>query len=87
MQELCQAARVSERTLQYSFLEYFGVTPKTYLKAIRLNGVRKSLRRADPATTTVTEVAGQWGFWHMGQFAADYRKQFDELPSQTLSAH
>lgn len=85
--ELCQAARVSERTLQYSFLEYFGVTPKTYLKAIRLNGARKSLRRANLATTTVTEIAGEWGFWHMGQFAADYRKQFDELPSQTLSVH
>ncbi|MCK5375915.1 MAG: helix-turn-helix domain-containing protein, partial [Acidobacteria bacterium] len=32
----------------------------------------------------VTDVANNWGFWHMGQFAADYRKMFGELPSQTL---
>ena len=34
----------------------------------------------------VAEVASRWGFWHMGQLAADYRQLFGELPSETLIA-
>jgi AraC family ethanolamine operon transcriptional activator len=32
----------------------------------------------------VNETAQSWGFFHLGQFAADYSKLFGELPSQTL---
>jgi len=81
---LCSIAGVSERTLQYAFLGHYGVTPKTYLKHYRLNGVRRELWRSNPDTTKVNDVASLWGFWHMGQFAADYRKLFGELPSETL---
>jgi AraC family ethanolamine operon transcriptional activator len=83
--ELCRAAGCSERTLQYAFREYLGVTPKAYLQAERLKRVRRGLREADARTAQVTDVANAWGFWHMGQFAADYRKLFGELPSQTLN--
>jgi len=83
VQDVCQAAAVSERTLQYAFLEHVGITPKAYLKAIRLNGVRRELKNAE-SDVTVNQVAMRWGFWHMSQFAGDYRKHFGELPSQTL---
>jgi AraC-like DNA-binding protein len=33
--------------------------------------------------SAITDVANEWGFWHMGQFAADYQSQFGELPSET----
>ena len=85
VRDVCLAAKVSERTLQYGFLEYFGVTPKAYLTAVRLTGVRRELKEADPCSESVNEIAGRWGFWHMGSFAADYRRQFGELPSQTLT--
>ena len=39
---------------------------------------------ADPSNEKVANVANRWGFWHLGQFAADYREQFGELPSHTL---
>ena len=39
---------------------------------------------AGSADTRISDVANRWGFWHMGSFAADYRKQFGELPSETL---
>ena len=81
---LCTISGVSERTLQYAFLKHYGVSPKTYLKNYRLNGVRSELWNSDPGTNRVSDVAGNWGFWHMGQFAADYRKLFGELPSETL---
>jgi AraC family transcriptional regulator, ethanolamine operon transcriptional activator len=83
--DVCQAANVSERTLQYAFIEQIGVTPRAYLKAVRLNGVRRDLKHAHPHAVRINEIASHWGFWHMGQFAADYRRHFCELPSQTLS--
>jgi AraC-like DNA-binding protein len=83
VREVCQAAGVSWRTLDYAFRERFGVTPKAYLTALRLDGVRRELVPTTPPIK-VSDVANHWGFWHMGQFAADYRRQFGELPSETL---
>ena len=42
------------------------------------------LRTADPATTTVTAVAGRWGFLHAGRFAAAYKTAYGHPPSETL---
>lgn len=84
VQDLCRIAGASERLLRYAFLERFGISPKAYLTAVRLNGVRRDLHKADPSATKIIEVAGRWGFWHMGQFAAEYRRLFGELPSETL---
>ena len=86
IQEVCQAAGVSWRTLNYVFRDIFDVTPKEYLQATRLDGVRKELRQAGP-DTTIGDIANRWGFWHMGQFAADYKRQFGELPSETARRH
>ncbi len=82
---LCQATGVSVSTLERAFRERVGVGPKSYLIALRLHGVRRALRAATrPAR--VGDVANRWGFWHMGKFAADYRRLFGELPSATLAA-
>ena len=83
--ELCEMTGLSERTLQYLFMWKYGITPMAYLKRSRLNTVRKMLRRADPGKLKISDAANAAGFWHMGQFAADYQKLFGELPSQTLS--
>jgi len=79
---LSQESGASIRTLRRGFQERFGVSPKAYLLAQRLIGTRRALRSAT-RQTLVTDVANSWGFWHMGQFAADYRRQFGELPSET----
>ena len=84
--DLCEVTGASERTLQYAFKEYFGISPKSYLKAYSLNNVHNALRRADPNKDKVVEIAYQFGFWHMGQFAADYKSMFGKLPSETLSS-
>ena len=80
--DLSQESGASIRTLRRGFQERFGVSPKAYLLAQRLIGARRALRSATKQTL-VTDVANNWGFWHMGQFAADYRRQFGELPSET----
>ena len=81
--ELSGATRLSRRTLEYAFREHLGLSPRAYLAALRLDGVRRELVPSDPPVR-VADVANRWGFWHLGQFAADYRRQFGELPSQTL---
>lgn len=77
-------AGVSERTLQYAFRDRFGLTPAAFIKARRLGAVSAMLKRSDGDDATVGDIAAQFGFWHTGQFAADYRLAFGELPSDTL---
>ena len=81
--EICEQIGCSWRLLDYAFADCFGVTPKAYLKLMRLDGLRRSLRRAD-ADSTITNAALNWGFTHFGKLAQDYRLQFGELPSETL---
>jgi AraC family ethanolamine operon transcriptional activator len=80
--DICSYAAVSERTLEYAFREYCGVTPKAYLNARRLHAFRDALR--SPGAASVSSIAGEFGYWHMGKLADDYRATFGELPSATL---
>jgi AraC-like DNA-binding protein len=82
--EICQSTGIPLRTLNRAFREHFGVGPKAYLIRQRLSDARRELVRA-PSGTVIADVANRWGFWHMGQFARDYKTVFGELPSQTLA--
>ena len=82
--EICEAVGVSERTLLYAFRERTGLSPKAYLKALKLNRVRQDLKEADPDTQSVHQIARRWGLEHSGALAADYRRLFGERPGQTL---
>jgi AraC-like DNA-binding protein len=82
IRELCKEAGVGWTTLVQAFREHFGVTPKAYVRVIRLNRSRRDLLKGAPEAL-VADVANRWGFWHMGQFAKDYGRLFGELPSDT----
>ena len=82
--ELCEVASVSERTLQYAFHNILGMSPLTYLHRLRLHRARDELRNAEHRSTTVTNVAMNWGFWHFGEFSRSYKNCFGEVPSATL---
>jgi AraC family ethanolamine operon transcriptional activator len=85
--ELCEHLHVSRRTLQYCFEDVLGMAPASYLRVIRLNGARRDLCDASPGGAhSVQDVAAAWGFWHLSQFATDYRKLFGIRPSETLKA-
>ncbi len=83
MLEVCRRVGASRRKLNSCFQEALGTSPIKYLRAVRLNGVRRDLRAG---ANSVLEAAARWGFWHLGQFSQDYKRQFGELPSQTLKA-
>jgi AraC-like DNA-binding protein len=82
--DLCKAAGVSERSLEYAFKEIMGMTPMAYLTRVQLHRVRKALQAATRASTTVAAEALNRGFWHFGDFSRAYRDCFGELPSETL---
>ncbi|WP_122207614.1 helix-turn-helix domain-containing protein [Pseudomonas viridiflava] len=81
--DLCNHIGASRRKLQYCFQETLGINPVAYLRALRLNAVRRELR-ASPQSGGVHAVAARWGFWHLSRFSGDYRHLFGESPSQTL---
>jgi AraC family ethanolamine operon transcriptional activator len=83
--ELCTLADCSQRWLEQSFKMRFGVTPKAYVKYLRLARLRRDLQQPPCGERqTVIELASAYGFWHMGQLAADYRKVYGESPSDTM---
>ena len=77
--ELCVQLGLSRRTVQYAFHDALNLNPVAYLRAVRLNHVRRELRHGE----SVTFAATKWGFLHLGSFAQDYRNMFGELPSAT----
>jgi len=86
--DFCKRTNVAKRTLEYATQDRFNTSPKKYLNAHRLNNVKKELRKSSSSSTKkIADIANQHGFWHMGQFAKDYKILFGELPSDTLSQH
>lgn len=82
--DICSQVGASERTLRYAFRERLGVSPKRYLTVRRMAAVRKRLLAKHEGGSPVQDIASQLGYWHTGQFAADYKAMFGELPSDTL---
>ncbi|MFB6416975.1 MULTISPECIES: helix-turn-helix domain-containing protein [Bradyrhizobium] len=82
--EVCSAVGASPRKLGYCFQEVLGTSPMHYWRAMRLNRVRRALKRAGGAGTSIYDIAVQHGFWHFSQFSLDYKRHFSELPSETL---
>ena len=82
--DLAVIAGVGVRVLQEAFRQHVGMSPLTYLRRLRLDGVHAELSRADPSQTTVSDVAYRWGFTHLGRFAGAYRLRYGVSPSQTL---
>jgi len=85
MEDLCRTAGVGIRTLQRCFREYFDLTITDYLKTLRLNAAWRDLAAADPSQTSVTTIALEHGFGHLGRFSVEFRDRFGESPSETLA--
>jgi AraC-like DNA-binding protein len=82
--ELCSVAGASARTLLACCQEHVGMGPIRYLWLRRMHLARRALQMADPATSTVTEIATDYGFWELGRFSVAYRELFGETPSASL---
>ena len=63
---------------------YLIAHPEVLEEAMSELSKRQAAAEARKHEESITEIAGRWGFSHMGRFAVEYRKRFGEPPSQTL---
>jgi len=81
--DLTRVTGVSGRALYEGFRRFKGASPKSCLRAIRMQAVRKELLEGAECDD-VTRLAARWGFTHLGRFASNYQRIFGEKPSETL---
>jgi AraC-like DNA-binding protein len=82
--EICAATGASDHTLRSCCQEYLGMSAIHYLWLRRMHMTHQALVLANSATTTVTEIATNCGFWELGRFSVEYRALFGEAPSVSL---
>ena len=82
VKELCEVSKVSERTLEYAFLEKYQTGPNSYIKAHHLHLVKRELVKLKGKKVRISDIAIKYGFHHMGQFSLDFKKQFGFSPSK-----
>jgi AraC family ethanolamine operon transcriptional activator len=75
--ELAERLAVSIRTLQSAVRVQHNMSLHSYVRWKRLMTARQKLQQG----MTVKRAALESGFWHVGEFARDYRNLFGELPS------
>lgn len=80
---LCRELHVTRRTLQNGFQEVTAMSPLPFLRALRLNQVRRLLRSPQGSADSIQQLAEDWGFATPSHFSYDYRRLFGETPSQT----
>lgn len=80
IEEISARTGIKKRSLEYAFQEYVNVSPKSFIKALRLNSFRQTLRKEEHS---VSEAASLHGFNHLSQLSRDYKLLFGELPSTT----
>ncbi len=83
VERIARAVGVGPRRLQAAFRSELGKSPREMLAEIRLENAHAVLLVPE-AGTTVTDVALDSGFAHLGRFSAAYRQRYGESPSQTL---
>jgi AraC-like DNA-binding protein len=82
---LAEVSGKSIRSLSRGFQQRHGMGPMTFLRHRRLEAAYLDLLGAEPDSSTVTQVAINYGFSHFGKFAIEYKAAFGESPSVSLA--
>jgi transcriptional regulator GlxA family with amidase domain len=82
--ELSEVSAISLSKLERTFRRKLNMTPSQYILARRLASARRRLVISEPGATSIAAVALDSGFTHLGRFSGAYRRQFGELPKETL---
>ena len=80
--DLCDHVGASSRTVERIFHQELQMTPSTYVRVRRLNAVKREIVGGGGAEKSITEIAMNYGFGHLGRFSAAYREHFGHSPSE-----
>lgn len=83
LQEVAEAAAVSQRHLERVFFEVCGLSPIAYLLELRLRHASLLLRGT---SKTVAEIAGECGFEDPSYFARVFKRKYGAPPNQCRNA-
>ncbi|UXA18410.1 helix-turn-helix transcriptional regulator [Mycobacterium sp. SMC-4] len=84
--DIATAVRVAPSAVVAMFAAHLSCTPMAYLRRVRLHHAHRELMGADPAKTSVAEVAARWGFGVVESFGVHYRSQYGVDPLHTLAS-
>ena len=82
--QLSDTTGVSIRSLNRAFQKRYGSGPMAFVRQRRLDACYAKLAGSETEATTVTDVAMNYGFNHLSDFAIAYKKAFGESPSTSL---
>lgn len=82
--DIAAAVNVTPRAVQYMFRNHLGISPMEHLRRTRLHRAHRDLIKSDEATTTVGDIARQWGFTNYTRFVARYKNEYNCSPEKTL---
>jgi len=85
VEDICRETGVGMRYLQRSIRTYFDVTFTELLESVRMEATHRDLSRLSPEKSTVTQVALDNGFSHLGRFSVGFHQRFGEKPSEVLA--
>ena len=83
MATLSRVSGFSGATIHRAFRRHRDYTAMQFLQRCRMRLVRQRLLIASPLDS-VTRIAMECGFTHLGRFAIEYKRRYGESPSQTL---
>ncbi len=86
LQDMCTATGLALRTIETIIRTRTGLSAIAYLRLNRLSSARRRLSNPHNGTT-VTGVALDSGFLHLGRFSQHYRAAYGESPRETLKKH
>lgn len=81
--DLIMVSGASKSTLYREFQLIMHMSPMDYLRNYRLEKVHQALQ-LQHAHLSISRLAMDWGFKHLGRFAQEYREKYGYLPSETI---
>ena len=80
--EISEKVSISQRQLERKFREWIGLSPKQYLRLIRINKVIEMLRQNQ--SLNLTDIAYYCGYFDQAHFIKDFKHVTNQTPSSFI---